>query len=450
MPNEERVRIETVDGIADVRMVRGDKMNAVDLDMFVALIDAGLEIAEDKKIRVVVLSGEGRAFCSGLDIPSLMSGGVDRSGPNLLDRTPESPANIAQRCAWVWQEVPVPVIAAVHGVAYGAGFQIAMGADIRYDEDRMKEGRNFATKLWNAARFCEMNGCAGVADFDPKSCRQTLNRWIIGEAERAAQAVGAGIETHRYNEAAGAIYKFVWNVFCDWYLELSKPVLSGDDDKAKAESRATAAWTLDQILKLLHPFMPFLTEELWARTGAAGPARESLLIVADWPVLDGLADAAADGEIGWLIDLISQIRSVRMEINVPAGAMIPLVLVAASEAVRSRADRYDETIRRMARLETISFNDAPPQGAVQLVLAGATAALPLAGIIDFKEERARLERDIAKIDGEIGKIAQKLDNENFIARAPAHVIDEQRDRKSEAQATRERLSDALKRLQGAA
>ncbi|MBW2241676.1 MAG: crotonase/enoyl-CoA hydratase family protein [Deltaproteobacteria bacterium] len=132
MPNEDRVRIETVDGIADVRMVRGDKMNAVDLDMFIALIDAGLEIAEDKKVRVVVLSGEGRAFCSGLDIPSLMSGGVDRSGPNLLDRTPESPANIAQRCAWVWQEVPVPVIAAVHGVAYGAGFQIAMGADIRY------------------------------------------------------------------------------------------------------------------------------------------------------------------------------------------------------------------------------------------------------------------------------------------------------------------------------
>lgn len=132
MPNEERVRIETKDGIADVRMVRGDKLNAVDLEMFMALIDAGLEIAENTRIRAVVLSGEGRAFCSGLDIPSLMVGGGDRKGPNLLDRTPESPANLAQRCAWVWQEVPVPVIAAVHGVAYGAGFQIAMGADIRY------------------------------------------------------------------------------------------------------------------------------------------------------------------------------------------------------------------------------------------------------------------------------------------------------------------------------
>ncbi|MDP2621746.1 MAG: valine--tRNA ligase [Hyphomicrobiales bacterium] len=326
----------------------------------------------------------------------------------------------------------------------------AQGRDIKLSAGRVEGYRNFATKLWNAARFCEMNECVRVADFDPKACREILNRWVVGEAERAAKAVGEGIETHRYNEAAAAIYRFVWNVFCDWYVELSKSELSGEDSAARAETRAAAAWTLDQILRLLHPFMPFLTEELWQRTGEAGPARESLLILADWPALDGLADAAADAEIGWLIDLIGQIRSVRMEMNVPAGALIPLVLVGGSEEARTRAGLHGETIRRLARLETISFAGAAPQGAVQLVLDGATAALPLSGIIDLKAEQARLEREIAKIDGEIGKIVQKLENENFISRAPEHVIEEQRERHSDAEHARARLSEALKRLQGAA
>ncbi|HSM18880.1 MAG TPA: valine--tRNA ligase, partial [Hyphomicrobiales bacterium] len=294
----------------------------------------------------------------------------------------------------------------------------AQGRDIKLSAGRVEGYRNFATKLWNAARFCEMNQCVRVADFDPKSSQQTLNRWIVGEAERAAKAASEGIETHRYNDSAGAIYKFVWNVFCDWYLELSKPVLNGEDAAAKAETRATAAWGLDQILKILHPFMPFLTEELWARTGETGPARESLLIVADWPRLDGLSDAVADAEIGWLIDLITEIRSVRMEMNVPAGAQVPLVLVGAGKEAGARADLYDETIRRLARIESIGFADTAPQGAVQLVLDGAVAALPLSGIIDLDAERARLEREIAKIDGEIGKIAQKLENENFLTRAP--------------------------------
>jgi valyl-tRNA synthetase len=326
----------------------------------------------------------------------------------------------------------------------------AQGRDIKLSAGRVEGYRNFATKLWNAARFCEINECVRVADFDPKTCRQTLNRWIVGEAERAAKAVGEGIETHRYNEAAAAIYKFVWNVFCDWYLELSKPVLSGEDAAARAEARAAAAWTLDQILKLLHPFMPFLTEELWARTAEAGPARENLLIIAEWPELDGLADAAADAEIGWLVGLIGDIRSVRMEVNVPAGALVPLVLVGADKAAQARADFYDETIRRLARIETIGFADTAPQGAVQLVLDGAIAALPLSGIIDVKAERTRLEREIARIDGEIGKIAQKLENENFISRAPEHVIDEQRERRLEAEHARARLADALSRLRGAA
>jgi valyl-tRNA synthetase len=326
----------------------------------------------------------------------------------------------------------------------------AQGRDIKLAAARVEGNRNFATKLWNAARFCEMNECARVAGFDPAASRLPLNRWIIGEAARTAEAVTEGIEAHRYNEAAAALYRFVWNVFCDWYLELSKPVLSGEDGPAKDETRACAAWTLDQILKMLHPIMPFLTEELWQRTGENDPARETMLIDADWPALSGPGDSQADAEIGWIIQLIGEIRSVRAEMNVPAGAKIPLLLVAAGETARKRAEDYGETIRRMARLEDISFAAEPPKGAVQIVLDDGVAALPLADIIDLDEERARLKRAIDKVDDEIGKIGAKLANKSFTDRAPEHVVEEQRERMSDAEETRGRLRDALKRLEGVA
>src|SRR5262245_52109468 len=220
----------------------------------------------------------------------------------------------------------------------------AQGRDIKLSTHRVEGYRNFATKLWNAARFAEMNECVRQKGFDPKSVAETLNRWIAGEVERTAAAVTTGIETYKFNEAATAIYEFTWGTFCDWYLELTKPILNGDDEAAKAETRATTAWVLDQILKLLHPFMPFITEELWELLAGAPAAGEELLCLAAWPAFEGLAEEEADAEIRWLIELVSEVRSVRSEMNVPGGAKIPLVLVGAGKLPRARADRYEETI----------------------------------------------------------------------------------------------------------
>jgi valyl-tRNA synthetase len=239
----------------------------------------------------------------------------------------------------------------------------------------------------------------------------------------------------------------VWGTFCDWYLELTKPVLEGGSAAAKAETRATTAWALDQIMKLLHPFMPFITEELWERRAGAPGTGEELLCLAAWPAFEGLADKAADAEIGWLIALVGEVRSVRSEMNVPAGAKIPLVLVSAGKAVRSRAGSYGETIKRMARIEAISFARTPPKGAAQIVLADAIAALPLAGVIDMDVERARLEREIAKAEAEIAKVDARLANAEFVAKAPPEVIEENRERKAAFEATVKKLKAALKRVE---
>ena len=287
-----------------------------------------------------------------------------------------------------------------------------------------------------------------VKDFDPASATQTINRWIAGESERALAAVTEALEAYRFNEAAGAIYSFIWHKFCDWYLELIKPILSGADQQAAAETRAMTAWVLDRALKLLHPFMPFVTEELWAKLAAEDEGRETLLILAPWPKHQGLENAEADAEIGWVIRLISEVRSVRSEMNVPAGAKVPLVVSGASEATTARAKRHEETILRLARIETMSFGKAP-SGAVQIVLDEATLALPLAGIIDVAAESKRLKREIDKVGSEIRQLDAKLANEKFVARAPEHVVEEQRERKADAEATAARLEQALKRLEAA-
>jgi valyl-tRNA synthetase len=294
-----------------------------------------------------------------------------------------------------------------------------------------------------------MNECVRQRDFDPKAVEETLNRWIAGEVERTAAAVTAGIEGYRFNEAATAIYDFTWGTFCDWYLELAKPILTGDDAAAKAETRATAAWALDQILKLLHPFMPFITEELWARLVEVGVERRSLLCLSTWPVLEGLADADADEEIGWVVKLVSEVRSVRNEMNVPAGAKVPLALIGAAKATRARAERHEATIERLARVDGISFAKAPPKGAAQIVIGEATAALPLAGVIDMGAERARLMREIEKAQAEVAKIEARLANASFLAKAPPEVVEEARDRKADLEATIAKLQAALKRVEAA-
>ena len=324
----------------------------------------------------------------------------------------------------------------------------AQGRDIKLSASRVEGYRNFATKLWNAARFAEINACVPVKGFDPASAKQTINRWIAGESERALAAVTEALEAYRFNEAAGAIYSFIWHKFCDWYLELIKPILAGADQDAAAETRAMTAWVLDRALKLLHPFMPFVTEELWAKLASPDNARDSLLILAPWPKHQGLENAEADAEIGWVIRLISEVRSVRSEMNVPAGAKVPLVISGASDGTTARAKRHEETILRLARIEAMSFGKAPA-GAVQIVLDEATLALPLAGIIDVAAESKRLKREIDKVGSEIRQLDAKLANEKFVARAPEHVVEEQRERKADAEATAARLEQALKRLEAA-
>jgi valyl-tRNA synthetase len=323
----------------------------------------------------------------------------------------------------------------------------AQGRDIKLSPSRVEGYRNFATKLWNAARFAEINECVPRPGFDPASAKVTLNRWIAGESERTLAAVTEAVQGFRFNEAAGAIYHFIWHVYCDWYLELIKPILAGSDADAAAETRAVAAFVLDRALVLLHPFMPFVTEELWNKRAPA-EGRATLLMLAPWPEHQGLQNAAADAEIGWLIRLISEVRSVRAEMNVPAGAKVPLVMSGASEETRARVARHQETLLRLARLDTIAF-DKPPSGSVQIVLDEATLALPLAGIIDVDAEQKRLKREIDKIGFEIRQLDAKLSNEKFVSRAPEHVVEEQRERKSEAEAVAAKLEQALKRLEAA-
>ncbi len=326
----------------------------------------------------------------------------------------------------------------------------AQGRDIKLDVQRVAGYRSFATKLWNAARFAEINGCAHNPDFDPHHAKETLNRWIAHETANTGREITAALEAYRFNEAAATIYRFVWNVYCDWYLELIKPVLTGPDGAAKNETRAAAAWALDEILRLLHPFMPFITEELWNVTAAQSAKRHHLLALDAWPEHDGLDDAAAEAEIGWVVDLVTAIRSVRVEMNIPPATMLPLVLANASSQTRVRAQHWSEFVQRLARVTDISLADAVPQAGVQLVVRGEVAALPLQGVIDLAAERSRLAKEMAKCDADIARVDQKLGNADFLKRAPEEVVEGEREKRAEAQARKTKIAEALERLKGAA
>ena len=322
----------------------------------------------------------------------------------------------------------------------------AQGHDIKLSPQHVETNRNFATKLWNAARFAEMNACVLPAGFDPAKAQETLNRWIAHETARATGEVTEAIEAYRFNDAAGALYRFVWNVYCDWYLELAKPVLMGEDGAAKAETRAMVAWARDEILKLLHPFMPFITEELWAVTAK----RDGLLVLAPWPTHEGLTDDGAEAEIGWVIDLVTAIRSVRAEMNIPPATLTPLVLAGASPETKGRAQRWNDVVKRMARLADISFAASAPEGAVQLLVRGEVAALPLKGVIDFSAERARLDKELAKAEADIKRVDAKLANEKFVANAPEEIVEEEKEKRDAAMARKTKILEALERLQNAA
>ncbi len=323
----------------------------------------------------------------------------------------------------------------------------AQGRDVKLDPARIAGYRNFGTKLWNATRFAEMNGAVIDPGFRPDDAKLTVNRWILTELTRASAAITRGIETYRFNEAAGAAYAFVWNLVCDWYLELLKPVFMGEDEAAKAESRACVAYVLEEIYKLLHPMMPFMTEELWARTAPGGRERQDMLALTRWPQRD-FADDAAASEINWLVDLVSGIRSVRSEMNVPAAAQAPLAMVGADAVTRERLGRHAPAIVRLARITEIALATEAPKGSAQIVVGDATACIPLGDLIDLKAEAARIGKEIAKIEAEIGRIDKKLSNEKFVANAPDEIVEAEREKRDEFVTVLERLTIALKRVAG--
>ncbi|MEM1104013.1 MAG: class I tRNA ligase family protein, partial [Pseudomonadota bacterium] len=325
----------------------------------------------------------------------------------------------------------------------------AQGRDIKLSKQRVEGYRNFSTKLWNAARFCEMNECAPSPGFDPASAARPLDRWIIGQTVQCQIDVTRHLEAYRFNEAAGALYQFIWGVFCDWHLELIKPVLNEGDEQAQAATRRTTGWALEQILRMLHPFMPFVTEELWGALGEGGAPRDGMLAACVWPSHpDELIDPAARDEVGWVIGLITEIRSLKAEMGLSA-VRAPMALVGAAPENAERLERYRDIVMRMAGLDQARASDAVPSGAVQTVHGEATVALPLAGLVDLEAEVARLQKEAAKVDGDIAKIEAKLANEKFLARAPEAVVQEQRDRRADAAAKADKLREAIDRFRSA-
>ena len=301
----------------------------------------------------------------------------------------------------------------------------AMGRDLKLSTSRIAGYRNFGTKLWNAARFAEMNDCKPSTDFDPTKVSQTVNKWIIGETARVRESVDTSLEQFRFNDAANALYAHVWGKVCDWYVELAKPLFQGDDAAAKAETQATMAWAIDQCLILLHPIMPFITEQLW---GDIAP-RAKLLVHADWPQYGAeLIDPAADREMNWVIALIDQIRSVRQSMHVPAGAKVPMIKLEIDAAGQAALDGNLAMILRLARIETLTVATEAPKGAVTLAVEGGTFCLPLANVIDIESEKARLQKTLDKLGKEAGGLNAKLANQKFLANAPEDIVQIQRDR----------------------
>lgn len=332
---------------------------------------------------------------------------------------------------------------------YGADalrfFMAAMetqGRDINMNENRVAGYRNFATKLWNAARFGEMNGAKPVKDFDETKVSFVLNKWIIAKAKEASAEVTRNLEAFRFSDAANSVYQFVWGTFCDWYIEMIKPVLYGDDETAKVETKATFSWVLDRILVILHPFMPFITTQLWDNLAD----RDEKLILHSWPqneVVDNQAKEAVD----WVIEAVSAVRSLRAEMNLPAGAKLKALLKDASAEVSAYARDFAGIICSLARLESIDvLHDAVTPDMVQTVCRGAAILLPLKGVVDFAAERERLQKELAQLDKNLAGYAAKLSNAAFIERAPAKVVEEEKKRQADALANKAKVEAALARI----
>jgi valyl-tRNA synthetase len=322
-----------------------------------------------------------------------------------------------------------------------------LGRDIKLGPARVESYRSFVTKLWNAARFCEMNGIRPDAGFDPGAARLPLTRWVLDAANSAIEQATGALEEYRLDEYAGACYRFVWNTFCDWFLEFAKPVLAEGETEAARELRGTAAFVLGVVLRLLHPAIPYVTEELWDRFGYGAPFG---LIRASWPEVGPVAEPeAARAELDWVVRLIGEVRAVRAEMNVPPSTLAPILLRDAAAESVARAGRWIEAIRRLARASGVErLEGAMPAGSAQIVLDEATVVIPLAGLINVAVERARLERERDRVATEAGKLEQKLGNAEFVSRAPEEVVEETRERLAGLRAEAARLEAALGRIGG--
>ena len=317
-----------------------------------------------------------------------------------------------------------------------------MGRDLKLSTSRIAGYRNFGTKLWNFARFAEMNGVFDAAAQDIPAAQETLNKWIIGETGKVRAEVDDALENFRFDDAASALYRFVWGKVCDWYVEFSKPLLQ-EDNPARVETQATMKWVLDQCLVLLHPIMPFITEELWALSGS----RETLLVHADWPTYGPeLVEAEADREMTWVIGLIEGIRSARAQMHVPAGLHIPIVVNGLDAAGQAAWARNAALITRLARLADLQEVESFPKGTVTIPVPGGTFGLPLADVIDIAEEKARLEKTLGKLEKELGGLRGRLNNPKFVASAPEEVVEETRGNLAAREEEAARLTEALARL----
>jgi valyl-tRNA synthetase len=318
----------------------------------------------------------------------------------------------------------------------------SLGGVLKLDTQRIAGYRNFGTKLWNACRFAEMNGVweGHQTRKQAPEARATVNRWIIGETAKVVAEVDAALTDYRFDQAADALYKFVWGKVCDWYVEFAKPLFDGD---TADETRATMAFVLDQCMILLHPFMPFLTEELWATTGT----RAGMLVHQDWPTLSAdLIDAKADREMTWITGLIDDIRSARAQVHVPVGLKIDLVATEFGEDARQAWANNETLIKRLARVETLSEAASAPKGSIAVAAEGAAFAIPLEGIIDIAEERARLQKTYDKLAKEIGGLKGRINNPAFVASAPEEVVDEARANLEAREEEASKIKAALDRL----
>ncbi|MEL7042675.1 MAG: valine--tRNA ligase [Pseudomonadota bacterium] len=387
---------------------------------------------------------------------------MSKSEGNVIDPVDlidgiEADALVAKRTTGLRQPEKAPQVEKATRKRYPNGFEAygadalrftlaamaTKGRDINLSVDRVAGYRNFGSKLWSATRFAQMYEAKFESRVNPSTLRLALNRWIVSELYKCCDAVSVAIEDYRFNDAADAAYQFVWSVFCDWYLELSKPILQGVDGEDKAEVRHVLSWTLERIFEVLHPFMPFITETLWEQTAA----RETFLMQQSWPGLsDGFADPDATAEMDWVLSVISQIRSVRSDVNVPAGAKVPVRFIGANEITTQRIETHRDVIMRLARLETLAHADQAPAGGVKTIVGEATLVLEIADLIDAGEEVARLDKQLGKIGGEITGLEKRLGNEAFVAKAPADIVTEQRQRLADLKGTHDKLSLARDQL----